>query len=269
VIVQAVPVQSFVRAHRPRWRARRFEEGAFLGIPEDSPDHLCWEVRDSDGELSATAALRRGDQLLLSAASPEAVQSLADVLRGHDVPGWFAPAPASALLRDALGERRFRVAKRVLHHRLAGSDAAAATVPAVPGLVRRAGPADVEATAALLALLQREVLTLRPVDPVATVTAHIDEGALWVLDQGEVVAMASLGSGPEPYLDHVVVAPAHRRHGLARGLVAQLCGPVVASGGMVRLSTHRDNLRANHLFAQLGFRVMCEMENVRRVDPSR
>ncbi|WP_424581569.1 GNAT family N-acetyltransferase [Arthrobacter alpinus] len=51
------------------------------------------------------------------------------------------------------------------------------------------------------------------------------------------------------------VAPAFRRHGLARRILADLCSAADTSGNALELAVDAENVVARHLYESLGFRT--------------
>lgn len=109
-------------------------------------------------------------------------------------------------------------------------------------------PRDREAVQALLHLLSEA----------AEVTCD-DAPAYVATSGGQVVGMVTLCvyrtlTGPKAYLDHLVVAPDHRRRGIGRALVEHAIGQARAAGASrIDLTAGERKHAGRALYASLGF----------------
>lgn len=99
---------------------------------------------------------------------------------------------------------------------------------------------------------------LRLLSDAAEVTG--DDAPTYVATSGgRVVGMVTLCvlrtlTGPKAYLDHLVVAPDHRRHGIGRALVLHAIGQATASGASrIDLTAGEGKQAGRALYASLGF----------------
>ncbi len=98
---------------------------------------------------------------------------------------------------------------------------------------------------------------------------RIEEGSVWLWDvDGEVV---HLSAARPPSFGVVRIGPvytpaAHRGHGYARALVADVAQRVLNAGHRVCLYTDRDNPVSNRTYAAIGFEPVLDQVNL-AVDP--
>ena len=116
--------------------------------------------------------------------------------------------------------------------------------------LRRAGPADAPAVAALEALAAHSPWRA---DALAETLALDTTLAWWIPDAGYVVGSAAAGEGELILLG---VAPAARRQGLATTLLAALDADWRSRGvDAAFLEVRADNATAQSLYARLGWRA--------------
>ena len=262
---------AFLQTYRESWLANEAEDIALLRLSPHSgtADSICLSVHDNGNRTLQTAFLTPQDQLILSQGPSAAINALCCYLTQHnlELPGIFAPTPTSRQTAQALQNltgRNYRVVKELLHLELHRSPEHRTVV----GSLRNAVPEDIDLLISHRQALQDESNTQRPFDSSQSVRSDLKNATIytWTDDDNCVVASASLLEDLSPtstYIDHVYVAPTHRRCGYASALVAQLCTRIREEGRTPRLSVDAANQAAYQAYIGIGFILAARMDNMR------
>ena len=272
---------QFFEAHKRFWLAREAAHSAFMRLVHAAPPGaVCLAVRDLSSGPPATASIFPGDQIIVSEASDEAITHLAEYLASHAirVPGIFAPAPVGARLASRLAERdgsTFKTVKRLLHWELTELASERAPVTSADMRFRAATLADADTITAYRNAMQEEMNTQRPRDQRAAVLREIAAGDLHLLESPSPKAAASPGaiacigtvdlhrSERSGGVDNIYTPPEFRGRGCAARLTRHLCALVLAERPVVFLSSDAAAPAPTRVYEKVGFKVVCEMENLR------
>lgn len=125
--------------------------------------------------------------------------------------------------------------------------------------IRAATAADVPLVAAIVDDAYRPYVARigKPPGPMLDdYAARIDEGAVWVLEQGAVIAgLVVVLPGPNYlHLDNIAVSPSRQRLGLGRRLLAFVEAEALRRGySEVRLYTHQTMVENQRLYTSIGY----------------
>lgn len=150
-------------------------------------------------------------------------------------------------------------------------------LPPVPGRLRRATLADRELVVAWLEALHDEALPHDPpIDAERIASVRLAETAdplralyLWVSPQGEPRSVCG-ASGPTPAsarINAVYTPPEHRRQGYATAAVAELSRRIMATGRRCLLYTDLANPTSNRIYAEIGYRPICDVDELSFAGP--
>jgi RimJ/RimL family protein N-acetyltransferase len=144
-------------------------------------------------------------------------------------------------------------------------------VPAVPGRLRRATPADRAVVLPWLEAMHEEAIPHDPpIDPDWILRVRLAEAGdpyralyLWVAPEGEPRSLCG-ASGPTRHgvrINAVYTPPAFRRLGYATAAVAELSRQLLASGRrLCILFTDLANPTSNRIYAAIGYRPVCDVD---------
>ena len=125
--------------------------------------------------------------------------------------------------------------------------------------IRAATAADAAAVAAIVDEAYRPYIARigKPPGPMLDdYAARIDEGTVWVLEQGAVIAgLVVLRREPDHLLlDNIAVSPSQKRLGLGRRLLAFAEAEAMRRGyNEIRLYTHQAMVENQRLYASIGY----------------
>ncbi len=270
-IVEYESVADFVRTYSAHWAAHEWESGALLRLhAEPEGRGVCWAVHDEHGAVRQTCYLRTGDQLVLTCADDEVTQCSVDyfVHENMGLPGVFGEAKTASVFVDKLAAHTgdaYRVVKRLHHHeleRLLDYEQAL-------GEMRLAMDQDSTLLVEWMDATLAEQNTQRGFETRTFIQTEIARSNmyLWV-NTGKCVAMAYLDmarTAQSSYINHVYTPPEHRRKGYASSLVGAMSRPCLERGRCVRLSTDVENHAAHATYRRIGFHVVGDMVNIRRM----
>ena len=182
---------------------------------------------------------------------------------GQSVTGTSGPDRSGLELAEHLARATastVRVRKRQRVYQLLTVD----ELPRAAGAMRQAITEDVPLIAEWYSQFVREVDLAHGAEPQAWASAAVASGSafLWADDHGaRSLACLSRESPNGRAIGPVYTPLSARRQGYATSLVADLARLVLASGKrLVVLFTDAENPTSNHIYEQIGFRLVCEYD---------
>ncbi len=221
---------------------------------------------ESDGRVVAVAGMTPPYHLVVSKASPAAVQSLMAHLDGAGIApsGVNGHAETSARFAEAWAAGH-RVTMKI-HMRLGVYEAVRTLAPSgVPGRLRPAGEPDLPLLAAWCQAFTREALGAQEQETVDQSAARarrwLSGGGIAIWEDGAPRAMAN-AVGPSPHgicVNGVYTPPEFRRRGYASACVAALTARLLSEGRrFVCLFTDLSNPTSNSIYQKVGYRRVCD-----------
>lgn len=273
-------VDAFLAAARDFLGAREAEHNLILGICSrlrDFPQLIehppsFFAVADAGGRLVAASVRTPPHKQVLSMVDDlEAVDLLADALRGDDLPGVLGPREAAARFADRWtaengATANLQVAERVFRlERLIRPGRPAA------GSWRFVELGDRDLLARWIGAFSAEAIPEDPPvpDPDGIADRWIQRvgrlGYVWE-DAGEVVSLVGAG-GQTPNgirIGPVYTPPEHRRRGYATSLTAAATQDQLDRGRrFLFLFTDLANATSNKIYQAIGYEPVCDMDQYR------
>lgn len=235
----------------------RFERDPYLATVE------------REGEVVAAALMTPPNNLVLSRVEDQGALSLiaADLRKRYGrLPGLLAPTEVAGRFAETWqrvsGQRCCMVRAERIYQIEEVTPAHGA-----PGALRRATEADRPLLVGWLAAFHEEAVGA----PDATAAAerslnarlHSDTGGLYLWEDGRPVSLAGYG-GPTPNgvrVGPVYTPPEHRGRGYASACVAALSSLLLEGGRRYCfLFTDLGNPTSNHIYQQVGYRPVCDVD---------
>ncbi len=275
--------QFYTRAE-PFLLAREANHNLLLGICADlmrhpeqvrQPPYLA--VVEQDERVVAAAVMTPPRNLIVAhVLAPGALALLAEDLAGayQSLPGVAGPAPTSRLFAEQWrirGGQEYRLGMAMRIYQLTAVQA----VTGVAGRPRRATAADRDLLIDWFGGFGREALGSSSPDEVAQnvdrwLSSELRGIYLW--EDGRPVAMAGY-AGPTPHgirVAAVYTPPQQRRRGYASACVAALSQDLLDSGRrFCFLFTDLGNPTSNHIYQEVGYVPVCDMDEYRFVASER
>ena len=263
---------EFSKRFSPAWLDREAECGVIYRIAKANIPGMHYYAVTSENEASAlTACLQPADQIVITGTEPVAAEFFASYLVDEklEVPGIFAPKGIANAFAKSYAEKTgedFKLVKSLGHYGL--TELGFTPVPL--GHVRLATLEESQLLIQYRTDSQSEGNTQRPVDPTATIEGEIAARALYVLElqPGKIVSTGAIHWDRSPnsaYVDHIYTPPDHRGNGYATQLVYALSEIILAENLVARLSVDLENLPAIAVYEKLGYKMECQMNNLRKV----
>ena len=226
-------------------------------------------VAEEDGEVAGCLLRTPPHGVVLSRfTSLDAVDAVpAAVLDMHPgLPGAVGPVDVAARFAGAWVEATGAEAHVAIRQRIHAASTVR-DVPAAPGRMREAGPADAPTVVAWLQAFADEALgeAAHVEEAEAGYRRRLDDpdGAWLLWDDGGPVSLAAYGS-PTPTgtrVGPVYTPPEHRGRGYATSLVAGLTAERLAAGlGFCFLFTDLANPTSNAIYARIGYEPVADWD---------
>jgi uncharacterized protein len=233
----------------------------------DAPPLLVTVNDDSD--VAAVALMTPPRNLAISLASPQALGFLADLLvaLGSELPGVTGPAAEARIFADQWARLRGVQAHSIDPQRIYRLDAVR-DIPPVSGTMRPCVEADTPLLMRWIAAFGQDTGISDEVGPAVQRYLHGRESGLMIWEDREAVSMSGYG-GPTPNgirISTVYTPPIHRRKGYARACVAALSKMLLERGRrFCFLFTQLSNPTSNHIYQQIGYEPVCDVDLYRFV----
>ncbi len=225
-------------------------------------------VNDDSG-IAALALMTPPRNLAISLASPQALEFLADLLPvlGFNAPGVTGPATEARIFADHWARLKGVKAHSIDPQRIYRLSAVR-EIPSASGAMRPCVEADTPLLMSWMAAFGRDTGTSDEVGPMVQRFLHGRESGLMIWEDGEAVSMSGFG-GPTPNgirISAVYTPPIHRRKGYARACVAALSKMLLDSDRkFCFLFTQLSNPTSNHIYQQIGYEPVCDVDTYRFV----
>ncbi|MEO8228861.1 MAG: GNAT family N-acetyltransferase [Chloroflexota bacterium] len=273
-VEQAATVDAFLDAAGPFLAAREAEHNLILGIcstvqarlaPADEP--LDFLVVRSDGAVVLAAVRTPPWNLVLSEVDdPTAVVALADALTDRDLPGVLGPTESAGIFAERWTLAAGRTPRLAVSERIFRLTEVRPPAPP-PGRLRTARLEDRSLLIAWFKAFEREALPeALPVDIPILVDRRLDQGGMYLWDDGEPVSLAAVGSRT-PHgirVGPVYTPPDRRGRGYASACVASASQAQLDAGlDFVFLFTDLANLTSNHIYQAIGYEPVRDVDSWR------
>lgn len=259
-VLHSTPFAFLARARDTLMREEA-ESSLLLGIAESLPPHETgplFVTVEHGGEVLAVALRTPPRKLLVSDGPPEAIDALCDAMRKQtaSLPGITGPAAAA----ERFARRYAPHAACELKMRLHRLDAVA-DVPRPPGHVRVATPSDAGRLGPWAQRFVDESGSDETRPGTELLAPYLANGTLYLWEDRVPTSMAgwSRGTAHGASVSMVYTPSAHRGHGYATALVAELSRAILARGKrFCVLFTNLANPTANAIYARIGYRPVCD-----------
>lgn len=237
------------------------ENHLFLGVLASAPEGTRPILAEIDGQIAAACVFV--ERNLVAGGETRFVPNLLEQWQG-DVPGLVARADLAEAWAEGWAARRGCEALVAYKQRIYQLETVIEPLP-VQGVLRPAGPNDVDQLASWIEGFQLEALTHEPVDreAIRAGAVHRSKGNLtyfWEV-KGQPVAMAALARPTRNVIgvNLVYTAPEWRGRGYASALVAGVSREGLSRGHrLCALYTDLDNETSNRVYLKLGYRPVCD-----------
>jgi uncharacterized protein len=226
-------------------------------------------VEEGGSILSAAVMTPPHNLVLVGKPEGEALQSLVDGLMAHNwsLPGVVGPVETSrafASFWKKAAEKNFHTGLRTRLYRL---DRVIPPV-AVHGYLRVAQPEDISLIARWIEAFQEEALheSVEQEEVLRQAERFINDGNLFIWDDRDPVCMAASVRSTRHgvSVNAVYTPPQQRRKGYASACVAALSQRLLDSGyRFCCLFTDLANPTSNHVYMDIGYRPVCDFEELR------
>ncbi len=240
------------------------ENVLMLGLASSSPQDALLPTVEHGREI-VMAALQSGANLILSRGPASAVDALAERLVADkaSLPGVTGPVEVAGRFSDLWRARTGQRTRLHMHMRL--HELTRVVLPRRPsGVFRKAALSDVEPLATWADDLHVVLRTEDPPPGEESVRKRIDQGRMYVWDNGAPVSMAAC-DGPTPRgmrINFVYTPPEHRGYGYASACVADLSQLLLDQAcRFCALFTDLANPVSNRIYARLGYRPVCDFDD--------
>ncbi len=268
-VVRHKSVDEFLDRAGPWLRREEAENNLVLGIashlkerPEEYPAEPHLLTVEGDG-IAAAALMTPPQELVVTRASADAMEALADSLLESDAPvtGLAGPVPDAEVFAQLWSKKSGRACSTKMTQRVYQCDRVLPPKTS-PGHLRRAEEADVR----LLAAWRREYryeagLAASEEDHDTVIRHRIADGQLFVWEDNEQVSMACFGPGAagSARVFLVYTPQQFRRRGYATSCVAALTQHLIEAGN-TRCYLYADlaNSTSNGIYRQIGYRPVCD-----------
>ena len=220
------------------------------------------------GDAIAALAWRSGfPKMPIAGADADALEALANAVRENfpDLPGALGPSPSiRAFVAAWLGpaEASPRLGRRQLIYRLDR----VTPHPFVPGRLRNATQADLPLVVTWVSAFEHELGNSGgPAgdELESEVRRRIENGSVFIWEDAGAVSLVA-ASGPPGLVARigpVFTPPERRRRGYAGAATAAASQLMLDAGhGLCCLYTDAANATSNHIYQEVGYRVVCEVE---------
>jgi uncharacterized protein len=256
---------------------REVENSLILGIckrMQRYPDRVKIQpylaVVDSDGEVVLAAMMTPPYNLVLAGEPDErALRRLAEHLKEEnwEPPGVMGLRTTSQKFSRIWAEVAGRQVRAGMNQRI--FELTEVRPPeGVPGRMRAAETGDIPLAAEWITRFQEEAMQMqiKPEEAQEIAEQRIESSDLFFWEMDGPVSMAAKGrpSGNVISIGLVYTPPENRRRGYAGACVAALSQHLLDSGyPIVSLYTDLNNPTSNHIYTEIGFKPVCDIDEIR------
>lgn len=219
---------------------------------------------EENGQVVACTIRTPPHKAVLSRATPDAIDCLVENLgdRYPALPMVFGPEPEIRSFADRWSRRHGTATRRGTEHRLFSIRRVIPPPRKPAGALRAALEADVPTIVPWIEAFTAEAGGVGVSDPPRFARAGVEEGSLFVWDDGGPVAMAAcMGRTPTGIrITLVYTPPEQRRQGYATACVADLTQRLFDQGhAYCCLFTDLANPTSNGIYQTIGYRPVLDM----------
>jgi uncharacterized protein len=181
------------------------------------------------------------------------------------LPSAFGPEPTVGAFASIWAHRSGTVVHPLMRMRLFEARQVLPPSRLPQGRPRQAAAADLPTLLSWVAAFHEEARTGHPVDPLRTTRDDVENGRLFVWDNGGLVSLAK-GVRRTSRAAHIGVAftpPEHRSRGYASALVAGLTQRLLDDGAaFCCINADTTNATTNKIYPALGYQLVAETANI-------